>query len=112
MPKKHLHFERNFESLKADPRAVAMIPERRTILNEITGSNGLVVRAKAREIGASFASPLAAETVMRFAAGETRNPSGWTIKYLAEYVKGKPKRYVLIDEDYILPPEAGEVKVE
>jgi hypothetical protein len=97
--------ERNYKKLEANSRALEMISERRTILEQIMGSNGRVSNPKAKEIAASFASPLGYKTVINFAMGETKNPDRYTWTYLGRYAKGMEKTRTWLIEGSFTPPE-------
>lgn len=77
------------EGQDGNPKAVKLADTRGEILSQITGSAGQVVWAKAHAMGQSFVPTMAAQTIIKFATGQTATPSTWTIRMMVKQAEGE-----------------------
>ena len=78
------------EGQSGDPKELQLADIRGAIRGLITNSHGTVEWSKANAIGKSLLPTMAASTIIRFANGDTNQPSVWTIRKMAELVEYRP----------------------
>ncbi len=88
------------EGQSGDPRALNLADIRAGVRKMIQDSRGELSSYKASELGKSLVPTMAGSTIMKFASGETKAPSSWTIRKLNKVIG---RRLISIPEDAILP---------
>ena len=96
----------NRDEGQTDPKELALEDIRGVVRLLITNSYGVVEWSKANEIGKNLLPTMAASTIIRFATGETSQPSVWTIRKMSELADYRP---VFIPRGAKLPKGAIEM---
>jgi hypothetical protein len=88
------------EGISGDPKAMQLAEIRARIRKLIEGAGGYADWSKANELGKKQIPRMAAQTIIRFAYGDTLQPAPWTIKTLSKVVRYK---VLIVPEDVEVP---------
>ena len=77
-----IHQDRD-EGQTGDPREILIEDVRGAIRILITDTNGSIKWSKAKKLSDSLTQTIAPSTIIKFATGETKQPSIWTIRTLS-----------------------------
>ncbi len=88
------------EGINGDPKAMHLAEIRSRIRKLIEGTGGYADWSKANELGKMQVPPMAAQTIINFAYGNTLRPAPWTISTLSRVVRYK---VLIVPEDVEVP---------
>ena len=105
-----IHQDRD-EGLDGSHRDLALADLRGEIRQLITNQHGMVVWSRAKDIGDLLVPTMSPSTIIKFATGETRSPSNWTIRKMGEVARKKKPRIVMIFDDKFVSPD-GSIEIQ
>jgi hypothetical protein len=86
---KNIHQDRD-EGQSGDSREILIEDIRGAVRVLITNSNGSISWSKAKRLSEKLTQTIAPATIIKFATGETKQPSIWTIRTLSAEVNFVP----------------------